>query len=190
MWKPESGEAALKPQQIYLEAHGDPTHHSLDWASYPAKAGTHPVVYVAQGSHGFWSAAGSHNYNSIDCGFDNFHRFYDYTGTGLQWDTWDTLEFFDYSSKNGLDGSTWPVWMGDDFKTAVVDPEVRPEQCESNVSPANPFCGPVYLWGNLECEYSEEPGESCCVDVAGYCRLVEGPDGPVSKSVWDPGRIQ
>lgn len=48
----------------------------------------HPLLYSAKGSHGLWSKPGKHRYTTVP-------RFYDDTGNGTPWKTWDNLEIID-----------------------------------------------------------------------------------------------
>lgn len=150
----------LKPVQIYLSAHDFGGIYA--WDEIPVTGATHPVVYSAWGSHGVWLEAGAHTYGSA-LGED----LVDTCSEGTAWDTWNNVTAFDYNAKQGLGGSTWPNWMGTDFK----DPGAG--------NPADPNSGPVYRWGNTE---------SGC--AFGYCQLENGPTGPVSKNVWGPGILK
>jgi hypothetical protein len=91
----------------------------------------------------------------------------DWTSQGTPWDTWNYLEAFDYNTKQGLGGSTWPLWMSDDF--------TNPGTCGD---PSNPACGPIYRWGN--------PKNECYSDPIGRCLLTTGPTGPVSQKCLGP----
>lgn len=161
---------SVQPVQTYLSAHD--FGGIYEWEEIPKINDTHPVVYSAWGSHGVWLTAGRHTYGSA-MGED----LTDWTSEGTAWDTWNYLETFDYDYNakqgQGLGGSIWPLWMGDDF--------TDPGDCGD---PSNPACGPIYRWGNMR---------DGCVSipfVGTYCRLEDGPTGPVSKGVWSPGILK
>lgn len=128
---------------------------------------THPVVYSARGSHGLWREPGDHIY-----GIALTTALIDSCAAGTAWDTWQDLEMFDYhdpsaNSGHGLGGSTWPLWMGNQF----WDP--------GSTDPSDPAAGPVFRWGN-----PEGSADSGIDPLRGYYRLEKGPTGPVSKPVW------
>jgi hypothetical protein len=176
-------EWAIQPQQMYLSAHSFGKLH--EWAPFPkVPSTTHPIVYSANGAHGLWPSAGSWHYETI-CAPDPgwgcipIAELYDYTSEGTAWDTWEAIEAFDfnnqaplgrYFSGEGYNDNVWPVWMREDFTTPCA---------VSGCDPADPASGPIYRWGNPEC------GEAF-----GECRLCDGPEGPVSKGVWDPGPLK
>jgi len=155
---------SIQPVQIYVPAHD--FGFIYEWDEFPKRNDTHPVVYSAKGSHGIWPTAGRHKYGEA-AGED----LTDWTSEGTAWDTWNYLEAFDYNAKQGLGGSTWPLWMSDDF--------TNPGTCGN---PSNPACGPIFRWGNMENE--------CWSDPINQCILATGPTGPISKGVWSPGILK
>jgi hypothetical protein len=130
-------------------------------ASLTNPSATHPVVFAGAGSHGLWGFPGSHNYKYI--GFPLYTSLTDYTSAGLAWDTWRLVKSFDYETRRGLDGNTWPSWMSKDYKN-------------STLVGSNPASGPIYRWGN------DHEG---CDEVTKQCYLENGPTGPIDKPVWD-----
>lgn len=192
----ESNGWLLKPAQIYLSAHDFGRNYGWDQittevgyeiflpvvlrqASASPSAGvaqsvpvaldslssplaTHPVVYAAWGAHGLWRDPGRHVYKQTPIG-----DLSDWTGAGTAWDTWLNLIAFDYDTESGLAGSTWPVWMSQDYLN----------QFNGDSDPAS---GPIYRWGNFE---------GGCT-ITGDCRLENGPTGPVDKGVWDVEILQ
>ncbi len=158
----------LQPTQMYISAHD--FGGIYEWTEIPKINGTHAVVYSAWGSHGVWLTAGEHDYGEV-CYVVACEDLTDWTSEGTPWDIWNYLEAFDYNAKQGLGGSTWPLWMSDDF--------TNPGTCGD---PSNPACGPIYRWGNTENE--------CYSDPIGRCLMTTGPTGPVSKGVWSPGILK
>ena len=120
---------------------------------------THPVVYAAWGAHGLWQYPGEHIYTHTPVG-----TLSDWTGEGTAWDTWLNLIAFDFDTKLGLGDVAWPTWMGEDYG-------------DQGAGDSDPSSGPIYRWGNVEM--------GCDDLITGYCRLENGPTGPVSKGVWD-----
>lgn len=177
----EQPDGSLAPSQVYLSAHG--FGGAYDWGSgeVALHEGTHPVVYVAWGSHGFWAQPGEHVYMSIgetDPIFDVCVTLVctdlvDRTEAGVAWDGWEVLHAMDFFAEEDLSGAPWPVWMSDDFTdNGAGDPTV-------------PGMGPIYRWGNPEdCSVLGIPVD--ITDLIGVCRLENGPTGPISKSTWGP----
>jgi len=130
-------------------------------ASLANPSATHPVVFAAAGSHGIWGFPGWHAYQYI--GFPFYMSLIDNTSFGYAWDTWRLVKSFDYETRRGLDGNTWPSWMSKDYNN-------------STLTGSNPASGPIYRWGN---------SHEGCYDKIEQCALENGPTGPVDKSVWD-----
>ncbi|MCA9705672.1 MAG: Vps62-related protein [Myxococcales bacterium] len=175
----EQPDGSLAPSQVYLSAHG--FGGAYDWGSGEVALhdGTHPVVYSAWGSHGFWAQPGEHVYMTIgrtDPIFDVCitlvcAELADRTEAGVAWDTWEHLVGLDFFAQQGLEGVAWPAWMSDDF----TDPGAG--------DPAVPGMGPIYRWGNPEdCSVLGIPID--ITDLIGVCRLEDGPTGPISKDTW------
>lgn len=191
-WDEQNG-WSLRPAQIYLSAHdfgraylwdeidkamgdgvflptilaqeGSALHNQSRYVEQAGTVGqtnslfTHPVVYAAWGAHGNWRDPGAHVYQHTPVGV-----LVDYTGQGTAWETWRSVVAFDYDTQSGLGGSTWPEWM-------------RKEYTDENYGNINPASGPIFRWGNDEWW--------CDTLISGYCRLENGPTGPVDKGVWD-----
>jgi hypothetical protein len=159
---------SLQPVQMYISAHD--FGGIYEWDEIPKINDTpHPIVYSAEGSHGVWLTPGRHKYG--EAGPEGSKEdLVDWTSQGTAWDTWNKMAAFDYNAKQGLGGSTWPLWMSDDF--------TNPGTCGA---PSNPACGPIFRWGNMarDCEFG-----------FGNCRLETGPTGPISKGVWSPGILK
>jgi hypothetical protein len=166
----------FKASQVYVSAHDfggayywdSPEIHKVD---------THPVVYSAWGSHGLWASPGDHIYDTVPV---IGTPLIDACDAGTAWDTWENMVAFDYydpagNTGNGLGGSQWPAWMGDDFSEPGCDPLTNPG-CD-----ADPPSGAIYRWGNTE---------AGCDSVVGACRLENGPTGPVSKGVMTSLALQ
>ena len=152
---------SLQPTQIYLPAHNFGS--TYDWDEITKVNNTpHPIVYSAKGSHGIWRESGDHFYGEVIQGVNLIDQTND---SGTYWDTWNYLEAFDYNLAQGLSGNNWPLWMSTDYDD--------PGDCGD---PSNPACGPIFRWGN-----SKYTNYYC---LAGFCRLEDGPTGPVEKDVW------
>jgi hypothetical protein len=126
---------SLEPLGMYLSAHnfggaypwGDVI--KADNLGNESSQGTHPIVYSAWGSHGFWTRAGSHNYEI---------SLTDETSQGTRWPTWNNVRTYDYAAKKGLGGLSWPGWMSTDYQNPGA----------GNL--ADPAAGAIYRWGNPE----------------------------------------
>ena len=157
----------VRPHQLYVSAHDFGT--AFDWDDpVMQKVGEHPVVYSAQGSHGLWIDPGAHLYNQICIPLLGCADLVDHTSEGTPWDTWLNLVGFDFAAQQGIGPAVWPLWMGEDFSD--------PGLCGD---PADPTCGPIYRWGNVE------QGS-----VFGFFRLENGPTGPVSKGAMRSSQLQ
>ncbi len=177
----EQPDGELTPSEVYLSAHSFGGAYPWGSGEVALFDGTHPVVYSAWGSHGFWAEPGSHAYVSIgrtDPVFDICLTLVcvdlvDETAAGVAWDSWEDVHGMDFFEQQGLEGMPWPVWMSDAFTDAGAgDPTV-------------PGMGPVYRWGNPEdCSVLGIPID--ITDLIGVCRLEDGPTGPVSKGTWGP----
>ncbi|MCH9681232.1 MAG: Vps62-related protein [Deltaproteobacteria bacterium] len=177
----EQPDGQLAPTQVYLSAHNFGGAYPWGNGEVALHDGTHPVVYSAWGSHGFWAQPGDHVYASVgetDPIFDVCItlvcvELVDETAAGVAWDTWEVVHGMDFFEQQGLQGADWPVWMSDAF----TDPGAG--------DPTVPGMGPIYRWGNEEdCSVLGIPID--ITDLIGVCRLEDGPTGPVSKSTWGP----
>lgn len=158
---PHSAQEVLRPELVHMRYHGG--GHTYLWGAVATTEGSHPIVYSAKGSHGTWRSRGSHHYYTW--GAYNYH---DHCNDGQQWKTWERVEAFDFNRKVGLAGSTWPLWMSDDFD----DP--------GEGDPSDPASGAIYRWGNDEMKCG----------CAWPCALDEGPTGPVSKGVFSSAGLR
>ncbi len=174
-------EGAYSASQIYLSAHNFGGAYDFGGGEIELFEGTHPVVYSASGSHGFWAQPGDHVYASFgetDPVFDICVTLVcvdlvDRCAADLVWDTWEQVQGMDFFAQQGLEATAWPSWMNDDF----TDP--------GKGDPALPGMGPIYRWGNPEdCSVLGVPVD--VTDILGICRLENGPTGPLSKSTWGP----
>ncbi|MEM7157823.1 MAG: Vps62-related protein [Myxococcota bacterium] len=175
----EKAEDEYEPSQVYLSAHSFGGAYDWDSGEVELFDGTHPVVYTANGSHGFWAQPGDHAYVSIGeedplfgvCITIVCVDLIDETAADLAWDTWESVYGMDFFAQEGLDGRPWPAWMSDDFTNPGMG------------APTLPEAGAIVRWGNPE---------DCSVlglgvditDLIGVCRLEDGPTGPVSKGTW------
>lgn len=171
----------LVPDQVYLSAHNFGGAYPWGDGQVELHDGTHPVVYAAWGSHGFWAQPGDHVYMEIgieDPVFDTCITLVcadltDSTEAGIAWDTWEDVYGMDFFAEEGLAGLPWPAWMSDAF----TDPGAG--------DPSVPGDGPIFRWGNAEdCSVLGIPID--ITDLIGVCRLEDGPTGPVSKNTWGP----
>jgi len=138
-----------------------------DVSFYQEEDSLHPVVYVAKWSHGNWRQAGAHDYFLNG---DGGLLVTDYCSPNspVTWESWTSLEAYDFKRKEGLSGRDWPLWMGNDF----ADPGIG--------NPEDPASGPIYRWGNIirQVNFSDN-----------IWKLDRGPTGPISNpvlhsSVW------
>ncbi|MEP2026675.1 MAG: Vps62-related protein [Reichenbachiella sp.] len=147
----------LEPYQVYLSAHSEGTTKA--WEDID-KVGNSPIVYVAQGSHGMYFSSGQHQI--------------DITSKGKVFDTSEDgkIVAFDYSTKEGLNGTDWPNWMSRSYSSAGSDPIDDPNS------------GPIYRFGNqkMDCKGTVQDEE--------ICTLSDGPTGPIDKPVWDPSTYE
>ncbi|MBJ6362756.1 hypothetical protein ACFOQM_16045 [Paenibacillus sp. GCM10012307] len=101
----------LKPVQVLYGAHFFANTYS--WSEVNKINGTHPVAYSAFGSHGMWKDAGNHVYKDLVV-----VQLTDVTNQGTAWDTWNSLQAFEYypnqSTGVGL-GNPWPTWLNKDY---------------------------------------------------------------------------
>ena len=173
----QNPDLSYSPSQVYLSAHS--FGGAYDWGGGEVELydGTHPVVYAAWGSHGFWAAPGHHVYMTI--GEEVFDvcvtlvcaELADDAEAGVAWDTWEHVYGLDFGAQEGLVGAAWPAWMSDAF----TDPGAG--------DPTSPGMGPIYRWGNPEdCSVLGIPID--ITDLIGVCRLEDGPTGPISKNTW------
>ena len=120
-----------------------------------AKGGTHPVLFLAYGSHGTWGNAGVHDYTPPQSGFKKL-------ATGIS-----GLKLQDYTS-NMSEGIKWMTWK--DLR--VFSPEEWSGQVpiESDLTKygITNWITQVNRWGNLKTEGGE---------IAGQKELESGPSG-------------
>lgn len=148
----------LQPVAVFLSAHAG--GQRIEWPDI-TKQETHPIVYAAKGSHGYYAKPGDHVYKETAVG-----DLVDYTSAGSAWQTWNQLATFDFDGQQSLDGNSWPRWMDTDY---VVGKTERP----GNNDPAS---GAIFRWGT---------GPNGCggaLKVYPTCRLVSGPTGPIDKT--------
>jgi hypothetical protein len=153
----------LEPVQMYLSAHDFGGAYAWDQMEMVDAGGImHPVVYSAWGSHGVWKSQGRFKYDEA-AGSNLIDITYPWTA----WDTWNLVEAFDFNAQARLSpAGDWPLWMSRNYS----DP---------GIGNSDPASGPIYRWGNGECG-----------SVFGYCRLCDGPTGPVDKGVWTAVNIR
>ncbi|SDW54916.1 protein of unknown function [Marininema mesophilum] len=144
------------PSQVYLSAHSGGS--TMGWDDAPKVGGTHPIAYVAKGSHGMYKDAGKHVYGfSLGSLIDVV----DYTSDGKVWDPWnvDALSYF-VSKDNGETYDSTPSWMRKDFTSTP-----------SGKNATDPASGAIYMWGNSS--------DGTC--FGSECELGDGPTGPSAK---------
>nr|WP_158651851.1 Vps62-related protein [Marinobacterium profundum] len=176
-----------QPQRIFLSQHDQ--DEIIKWPAI-TKHSTHPVVYSAWGSHGNYASVGEHAYEKTVLG-----TLSDLTSRGTRWDTWNSLEAFDYHNKSGLNGNSWPQWMEKDHgvypgRVNTAASVAGDFNSDGSVGANNtaigegvmPASGPIYRWGNGKngCGGAAKFYEA----VSGECRLNDGPTGPIDKDVW------
>ncbi|WP_437486707.1 RICIN domain-containing protein [Sorangium sp. So ce1014] len=126
-----------RPADVYLaqHSHGDTfaygqKHLGID--------GWHAETYSAKGSHGLYAETGKHVYRDLP----NGDYLADYTGDGIQWQTWTTVVPFEWQAMGSYTGalsflnktSRWGNRKsGCDFWEALAD------ECELNDGPEGPM---------------------------------------------------
>ena len=148
--KEESGEKiSLRPVIVDYSAHF--MRNYVSWDEVETVSGTHPVAYIACGSHGMWKDAGVHVYvNAVVL------KLKDLTSQGTAWDLWEDgkMETFTYDALThkgkGIGESEWKA----DFGIDCFDEN-----------------GGVTIWGNR--------GWKPPIQV--YARFDSAPSGPQHK---------
>ena len=168
--------STLEPLSVALSAHSGGSFRT--WDQMEKTSDGHPVVYSAWGSNANYSRPGDYVYKTIDVpGYipvDDIPLVDRCSSSteGTTWDTWNSVEVFDFYKQEGLGSKPWPGWMGTDFE--------------------NPASEAVWRWGNLErvCEFDHGVPLFDPLDF-GACLLENGPTGPVSKSsVWNVDKFE
>ena len=95
-------------QSIDYHAHGDTGSGTVPYAQAPKFADDRPVAYVAKGSHGMWSSAGTFTYvNAV------VFKLQDVTSDGgAYWDTQNALTLFNYPDTY-TGSQSWLNYLGD-----------------------------------------------------------------------------
>ena len=129
----------------------------MPWENVPKVDNTHPVGYIANGSHGIWPYAGKNVYKDLF-----IINLSDICSEGEAWDTWEgnSLETYSYDaltwSGKGIGNSEWNTCFDHDFYNENSNAIIR--------------------WGNYGFDYP----------VQFYPRLQNAPEGPTcKKSVFD-----
>ena len=109
--KKAGGSITLRPVVMDYSAHF--MRNYVAWDEIETVKGTHPVAYIACGSHGMWKEAGEHIY------VDAFVvKLKDFTSQGTAWDLWErgNLETYTYDALKhegkGIGGSEWNADFG------------------------------------------------------------------------------
>ena len=152
------------PAQVFLSQHDQ--GQRLDWDAVPKSGATHPIVYAAAGSHGYYPAPGHNQYHDDPPLIDE-------TSAGTAWSLATNLERYNFNERQGVAETEWPQWMSTGYAVRYGNP-----------SETSADAGPIYRWGN---------GETGCggalhvyQKLAGACRLEDGPTGPIDKlERWD-----
>ncbi|SFS92589.1 Vps62-related protein [Marininema halotolerans] len=144
------------PTHVYFSAHSG--GESMSWKDTPKTQDTHPVAYVARGSHGMYKNKGKHVY-----GFSlgRLIDVVDYTSDGVIWNIWEKNGLSTFTSMdNGQTYSPSPSWMRRDFSSTI---EGKNEK--------DPTGGAINRWGNAS--------QGTC--FGSECELNSGPTGPSAK---------
>ena len=151
-----------RPIQVYGAFHS--SGEALPWDEV-AKAGTHPIVYSAWGSHATYFVPGDHTYSQTPVG-----ALVDQCSKGLAWQSWMNLKMFDIDNHVGINVPKWPNWLNKNFSAP-------------GSNPSRPDSGAIYRWGNHE--------SGAKVPTQDVHQLEHGPTGPISKSgVWDRAKFE
>ena len=124
----------------------------MPWENVPKIDNTHPVGYIANGSHGIWPYAGKNVYKDLF-----IIKLSDVCSEGEAWNTWEgnSLETYSYDaltwSGKGIGNSEWNTCFDHDFY--------------------NDNSNAIIRWGNYGFDYP----------VQLYPRLQNAPEGPTCK---------
>ena len=146
----QDGDIYYKPILMNFKAHS--FNYFLPWDEIEIAEETHPVCYLAKGSHGIWNTPGEHTYINYV-----IVKLSDECNRGICWDTWtnDILETYSYDVRTkigvGVGNSVWNTIFDIDFY--------------------NPDSNSVVLWGNMAWES----------EVTLYPELDSGPSSPQAK---------
>ena len=129
----------------------------IPWDKLPRYENTHPIGFIANGSHGIWPNAGKNVYKDLW-----IIKLTDICSEGENWDLWEgsNLETYEYDAKTwtgkGLGETKWNSCFDHDFYNR-----------KSNA---------IARWGNFGYEYP----------IQIYARLQNAPEGPTcKKGVFD-----
>ena len=129
----------------------------IPWNELPRFEETHPIGFIANGSHGIWPNAGKNVYKDLF-----IIKLSDICSEGENWDLWEgsNLETYSYDAKawtgKGIGESNWNTCFDHDFYSRKSNSLVR--------------------WGNFGYEYP----------IQVYARLQNAPEGPTcKKGVFD-----
>lgn len=131
------------PQELAMEAHGNTS--IFPWGSRKVEMldQSHPIVYSAQGSHGFYEYAGRNRYKDLP----NGDFLVDDMNAGVAWDTWNNVVPFFYQDVGSYEGANaWVNYKGRWGNAPAgcgqfnVIQEISGE-CVLNPGPSSPFLG-------------------------------------------------
>lgn len=140
----------LNPHEVFAASHDKGQLKS--WNSVEKFQGTHPVVYVASGSHGMYFDSGNHTYKSLAGGLIKLKDNRPDKARADAFFNPDTLAMFDVATKKDIkSGATWPDWIN------------------------------IFRWGNRERDCGRVTIFGKTIDL-GVCQLEDGPTGPMFKT--------
>ncbi|MBD1373566.1 Vps62-related protein [Hazenella sp. IB182357] len=145
-----------KATQVKLNYHS--WNKKYNWSDFQRVDGDNIVIYSARGSHGSWKDPGNHTY--LNLVVDTLQ---DVTSAGTAWDTWNSVEAYDFDLQEGLSGKPWPAWLSNDNTWT-----------EAGKNPSDALAGGIRKWGNSE--------DGC--NFTGLCVNSGGPHGPDAGSNW------
>ena len=151
----EGGQTYIEPVFAQYGIHS--LRKYIAWDNLPRYNETHPIGFIANGSHGIWPNAGKNVYTDLV-----IIKLTDICSEGENWDLWENgnLETYSYDALNwegyGLGETVWNTCFDHDFY--------------------NPDSKAIARWGNFGFEYP----------IQFYPRLQNAPEGPTcKKGVFD-----
>ena len=138
---------SLRPVIMEFSTHSFRSYYSYDEVE---QEDGHPVAYIAEKSHGFWSSAGEHTYiNAVVV------QLKDRCEKGKKWDAWEQLETYSYDALTftgkGIGRSEWNTCFDKDYGEENSDAVYRwgndapafPASLRMNEAPTGPQEKPV-----------------------------------------------
>jgi len=126
----------LQPTQVYLSYHASGIAYPYGDRNSLRYIDTHPVVYIAKGSHGVWGHPGNHIYHRVR----NGENLTDETNVGTPWYTWNNIQSILYKPDVIYEPS-WINYRGNwgNRKDGCRVYEKLSGECQLNGGPSGPI---------------------------------------------------